>query len=100
MIAADEAIALGREVVTDLYGTDSWLTAEHPIMALEDFSQGTAAVPGVQLVRAARRRGRGHGAVQSLAYALFDDAVLPRAPPARTDGRPDGSGPAELRSAA
>ncbi|MET8213171.1 M20 family metallopeptidase [Streptomyces sp. NPDC005373] len=79
MIAAEEAVDLGREVVNDLYGEASWFTAEHPIMASEDFSRVTAAAPGVQLGLSARPADTDPATApfNHSPYAVFDDAALP-----------------------
>ncbi|RVU20875.1 amidohydrolase [Streptomyces antnestii] len=80
MIAAQEAVELGREVVNDLYGDARWVYSEHPIMASEDFSRVTAVVPGVQLGLSARPAGTDEATApfNHSAYAVFDDAALPR----------------------
>ncbi|MEK0098946.1 M20 family metallopeptidase [Streptomyces sp. A475] len=80
MIAAQEAVELGREVVSDLYGDARWVYSEHPIMASEDFSRVTAVVPGVQLGLSARPAGTDEATApfNHSAYAVFDDAALPR----------------------
>ncbi|MGW2649056.1 M20 metallopeptidase family protein [Streptomyces sp. NPDC001393] len=80
MIAAQEAVELGREVVSDLYGDARWVYSEHPIMASEDFSRVTAVVPGVQLGLSARPAGTDEATApfNHSAYAIFDDAALPR----------------------
>ncbi|MCX5557089.1 M20 family metallopeptidase [Streptomyces sp. NBC_00038] len=79
MIAAREAVDLGREVVTDLYGEAGWYTAEHPIMASEDFSRVTAVTPGVQLGLSACPPGTDPATApfNHSAYAVFDDAAIP-----------------------
>ncbi|MFC7308199.1 M20 family metallopeptidase [Streptomyces monticola] len=80
MIAAQEAVELGHEVVSDLYGKGSWEYDEHPIMASEDFSRVTAVVPGVQLGLSARPADA-DGATAPFnhsSYAVFDDAALPK----------------------
>ncbi|WP_044378263.1 M20 metallopeptidase family protein [Streptomyces cyaneogriseus] len=80
MIAAEEAVALGRRVVGDLYGQAAWFTAEHPIMASEDFSRVTAVVPGVQLGLSARPADVDEATApfNHSPYSVFDDAALPR----------------------
>ncbi|MEU0740838.1 hypothetical protein [Streptomyces sp. NPDC006134] len=77
---APEPTALGRRVVEDLYGRDGWFTAEHPIMASEDFSRVTAVAPGVQLGLSARPADVGEATApfNHSPYSVFDDAAPPR----------------------
>lgn len=79
MIAAEEAVELGRSVVNDLYGEASWFTAENPIMASEDFSRLTAVAPGVQLGLSAcpPDADPADAPFNHSPYAVFDDAALP-----------------------
>jgi hippurate hydrolase len=79
MIAAAEAVRLGQDVVTDLYGPERWRTAEHPIMASEDFSRVLQAVPGVQLGLSAcpPDADAAKAPFNHSPYAVFDDAALP-----------------------
>jgi hippurate hydrolase len=79
MIAAQEALDLARGVVSDLYGEDRWFTAEHPIMASEDFSRLTAVAPGIQLGLSARPSDTDpvDAPFNHSPYAVFDDAALP-----------------------
>ncbi|MGX1675924.1 M20 metallopeptidase family protein [Streptomyces sp. NPDC055400] len=79
MIAAQEALDLARGVVSDLYGEDRWFTAEHPIMASEDFSRLTAVAPGIQLGLSAcpSDTDPADAPFNHSPYAVFDDAALP-----------------------
>ncbi|WP_306323525.1 MULTISPECIES: M20 family metallopeptidase [unclassified Streptomyces] len=80
LIAAEEAVELGREVVDELYGGSSWHYDRHPIMASEDFSRVTAVAPGVQLGLSARPADvpEETAPFNHSPYAIFDDAALPR----------------------
>lgn len=40
------AVDFGRKVVEDLFGAQSWMTLDHPVMGAEDFSYVLERVPG------------------------------------------------------
>jgi hippurate hydrolase len=41
-----EAFAFARDTITDLFGVDAWITAQHPVMGAEDFSYVLHRTPG------------------------------------------------------
>lgn len=79
MIAAPEAVRLGQDVVTDLYGPGRFRVAEHPIMASEDFARVLQTVPGVQLGLSAcpPDADPARAPFNHSPYAVFDDRALP-----------------------
>lgn len=79
MVAAAEAVQLGREVVTDLYGAEYFHTAEHPGMATDDFSRILETVPGVELGLSAcpPDADPADTPMNHSSHAVFDDRALP-----------------------
>ncbi|MDJ1133602.1 M20 metallopeptidase family protein [Streptomyces iconiensis] len=79
MVHAEEAVALTREVVTDMYGPGSFRLSRDPLMVSEDFSRVLEAVPGVQFQLSAcppdvppEEAPFNHSGL-----AVFDDGALP-----------------------
>ncbi|WP_416908126.1 MAG: M20 metallopeptidase family protein [Polymorphobacter sp.] len=51
------AAALGREVVSEMFGADDWETLSHPIMGAEDFAYVLDKVPGAMFFLGAAAEG-------------------------------------------
>jgi hippurate hydrolase len=51
------AVAFGQRVAADLFGADSWVTLQHPIMGAEDFAYVLEKVPGAMFFLGASHEG-------------------------------------------
>jgi len=79
-VCDDRAVGFGQKVVTDVFGEESWITLDTPIMGAEDFAYVLEKVPGAMFFLGASHEGddwRSCCALHSNRMVL-DDSVMAR----------------------
>jgi amidohydrolase len=73
-----DEVAYATETATEMFGTERFELAEHPITGSEDFSRVIGRVPGAMIFLGAAIEGRNHEDAPDnhSPLAAFDDAVL------------------------
>jgi amidohydrolase len=74
------AVALGERVASGLFGTDSFLALDNPVMGAEDFSYVLEKVPGAMFFLGASREGEDWTQCCGIhsTRMMLDEAVMPR----------------------
>jgi hippurate hydrolase len=74
------AVALGRAVVAEKLGPESWIELADPIMGAEDFSYLLEQVPGAMFFLGVAAEGEGYRTAPSIhnSKMFVDEAALPR----------------------
>ncbi|MCB2046599.1 MAG: amidohydrolase [Novosphingobium sp.] len=74
------AVALGQKVATGLFGADSFLSLDNPVMGAEDFSYVLEKVPGAMFFLGASHEGEDWTQCCGIhsTRMMLDEAVLPR----------------------
>ena len=79
-VCDDRAVGFGRKVVEDIFGEDSWITLETPIMGAEDFAYVLEKVPGAMFFLGASHEGDDWRSCCGLHSnrMILDDSVMAR----------------------
>jgi hippurate hydrolase len=74
------AVELGRQVATGLFGTESYLALDNPVMGAEDFSYVLEKVPGAMFFLGASHEGEDWTRCCGIhsTRMVIDEAVMPR----------------------
>jgi amidohydrolase len=74
------AVALGERVASGMFGTDSFIALENPVMGAEDFSYVLEKVPGAMFFLGASREGEDWTQCCGIhsTRMMLDEAVMPR----------------------
>lgn len=79
-ICDTRAVAFGQGVIESIFGPDSWMTMEHPVMGAEDFAYVLEKVPGAMFWLGASEQGSDWRSCCGLHSnrMVLDDSVMAR----------------------
>jgi hippurate hydrolase len=79
-VCDDRAVQFGKDVVEDMFGAESWLTLDTPIMGAEDFAYVLEKVPGAMFFLGASHEGDDWRSCCGLHSnrMVLDDSVMAR----------------------